>query len=124
MERKAGDFAVAGRSGRRIRRGVEGWRALIEAHKIGGQTVAEFCTQRGVPRSSFIKWRSTLSAVPTPKAKRPAPGFLSVPIRAEDLPTTASEPVELHVGAVRVRLSGVAATRIVDAIVRQIGTAA
>jgi hypothetical protein len=124
MEGKAGDLAVAGRSGRRIRRGVDGWRALIEEHKVGGQTVAEFCAQRGIPRSSFIKWRGTLSAVAAPKAKRAAPGFLSVPIRAAALPATVGEPVELHVGAVRVRLSGTAANRVVEAIVSHIGAAA
>ena len=54
MEHKPGDLVMAGRLGRRIRRGVEGWRALIEPHKIGGQTVAEFCAQRSVPRSSVV----------------------------------------------------------------------
>ncbi len=124
MGRKAGDLAVAGRTGRRIRRGVNGWRALIEEHKVAGQTVAEFCAQRRIPRSSFIKWRGTLCAAPAAKAKRLAPGFLSVPIRAADLPSAVSDPVELHIGAVRVRLSGTAATRVVEAIVRHIGTAA
>ena len=124
MEREAGDLAVAGRTGRRIRRGADGWRALIDEHKVAGQTVAEFCAQRRIPRSSFIKWRGTLSPVVATKAKRSSPSFLSVPIRPADFSETASEPVELHVGAMRIRLSGAGATRVVDAIVRHIGTAA
>jgi hypothetical protein len=54
---------------------------------VGGGTVAQYCEQRGIPRSSFIKWRGTLMAEPVRRTKRPASGFLSVPIRTSPGPS-------------------------------------
>jgi hypothetical protein len=102
---------------RRIRRGVEGWRALIVEQRSSGESIEAFCKKRAVPRSSFNKWRSKLEALPAPK-------FLPLPIRATSAGVTPAEAVELDVSGVRVRLSGAAATPIVDAIVARLAGSA
>lgn len=108
---------------RRIRRGAEGWKALIAAQRASGQTVTAFCAERGVPRSSFGKWRQKLDAAPT-KARSSAKRFLPVPIRAATPPTADTSPIELQLGAVRVRVSGAAASRLLDAIVARLAHSA
>jgi len=51
---------------KRIRRGIEGWRTLISQQRTSGETMEAFCAARGIPRSSFSKWRSRLESEPTP----------------------------------------------------------
>jgi len=59
------------RAGRRVRRTVDEWRALVEEHGASGESSAAFCTRRGIVLSSFNRARSRLAeatAVTTPKA--------------------------------------------------------
>ena len=107
---------------KRARRDETVWRELIAAHQASGQTVSAFCSERGVPRSSFGKWRRHLCIAPTqgrmaPAAKR----FLPLPIRANTPPPAETASIELDVGAMRFRVSGPAAVRIVDSILARIG---
>jgi hypothetical protein len=45
---------------------------------------------------------------------------LPVPIRSAASPTEISSPIELQLGAMRVRLSGAAASRVIDAILTRL----
>ncbi|BAP87627.1 putative uncharacterized protein [Burkholderiales bacterium GJ-E10] len=110
---------------KRARRDEETWNGLIAEQRASGQTVSAFCAQRGVPRSSFGKWRKRLGAAPTKGNRTPAgKGFLPLPIRESAPQPTESVSVELNVGAMRIRVSGAAAGRIVDSILARIATPA
>jgi len=107
----------AGNAWRRIRRGEDGWKELIAAQRSSRQTIAAFCSERRIPRSSFYKWQQKFRASPTKgRAKAAAKQFLPVPIRTATTQASASGAVELQLGAVRVQLAGAAASRVVEAI--------
>jgi len=106
-----------GSARRRIRRGEDGWKELIAAQGSSGQTIAAFCGERRIPRSSFYKWQQTFRASPTKgRARAAAKQFLPVPIRTATKPASDSGAVELQLGSVRVQLAGAAASRVVEAI--------
>lgn len=52
-----------GEVGKSQRRSKEAWRALIAGQATSGETIEAFCRSQGVSRSSFVRWRSLLSAV-------------------------------------------------------------
>ena len=105
----------------RVRRGAEGWKDLIAAHRASGQSVLAFCAEHGIARSTFGKWRRTLAATPD-KARSTAAEkrFLSVPIRSPATPAGDARAVEVRLGSVQVRLSGSAATEVLDVIIARI----
>jgi hypothetical protein len=90
---------------------------LIAAQRPSGQTIAAFCVEHRIPRSSFYKWQQKFGASLTKdRARAAAKQFLPVPIRAATTPASASGAVELQLGAVQVQLAGAAASRVVEAI--------
>lgn len=113
-----------GWTGKRARRDEDTWKTLLDEHRASGQTVSEFCAQRGVPRSSFGKWRKRLGAVAKENRTSATKQFLSLPIR-EGAPQP-SEPVsvEVNVGAMQIRVSGSAAGRIVESILARMAAPA
>ena len=98
---------------KRVRRGIEGWRTLILQQRASGETVDAFCAARGIPRSSFSKWRNQLESAPTPAAQ-----FLPVTVRSAAAATVG--PAEPQPGSVPVRLSRAAANRLLDAIIARL----
>src|SRR5207253_2825377 len=60
---------------KRVRRGIESWRTLILQQRASGEPVEAFCGARGIPRSSFSKWRNRLESAP-------AAQFLPVAVRS------------------------------------------
>jgi len=72
---------------------------LVEAWEASGQTIAEFCRERGVTKRRVSYWRSRLGS---PDArKREAPRSRMVPVRVVDeapMPTSASATcrIEAH----------------------------
>jgi len=45
---------------RRVRRGREGWRALLAGFKGSGLSAEAFCRREGISSASFYRWRSVL----------------------------------------------------------------
>jgi hypothetical protein len=111
MKAKEGDSGSA-TPRKRVRRGIEGWRTLILQQRASGETVEAFCAARGIPRSSFSKWRNRLESTPT----RPAQ-FLPVPVRPG---TAATAGLGERLGPVPVRLSRAAANKLLDAIIARL----
>lgn len=118
METESADLGLARK---RARRDEAVWRELIAAHQASGLAVSAFCSERGVPRSSFGKWRRRLGMAPT-KGRRPptVKRFLPLPIVGANTPPAEAASIELDVGPMRLRVSGAAATRIVDSILARI----
>jgi transposase-like protein len=102
------------------RRNAGQWARIIEAQRRSELTVVEFCRRRGIAKATFWYWRKRLvtSGKRVPVAQ-PVPGFLEMPIM-----TSAPERIEVDVGAMRVRLEGAAAARVVEAIVARVGSGA
>jgi hypothetical protein len=95
---------------KRIRRGIEGWRTLISQQRASGETVDAFCAARGIPRSSFSKWRNRLESTS-------ATQFLPVAVRSAN---SATAGLSEQLGPVPVRLSPAAANRLLDAIIARL----
>jgi len=112
------------------------WAELVEQQRTSGQSRTQFCRERGIALSSLDRW-SRLLRCDTP-AKPPAAGatprhagpatFLQIPlhatskaVKARDVAGGAIE-VTLDDG-VQVRLTGAAASAVVQAIVSRIGAA-
>jgi len=98
---------------KRVRRGIEGWRTLILQQCASGEPVEAFCGARGIPRSSFSKWRSRLESAPTPAAQ-----FLPVTVRSAAAATVG--PAEPQPGSVHRGLSRAAANKLLDAIIARL----
>ena len=95
---------------KRVRRGIEGWRTLILQQRASGETVDAFCAARGIPRSSFSKWRNRLESAP-------AAQFLPVAVRSA---TAAPAGLGEQLGPVPARLSRSAANKLLDAIIARL----
>jgi hypothetical protein len=98
---------------KRIRRGIEGWRTLISQQRASGETVEVFCAARGIPRSSFSKWRNRLETVPPSAAQ-----FL--PVALHSAATAIVGSAELQPGSAHMRLSRAAANKLLDAIIARL----
>lgn len=48
------------RADKRVRRGREGWRALLGGFKGSGLSAEAFCRREGISAASFYRWRSIL----------------------------------------------------------------
>jgi len=107
-----------GRKPQSAKRKAARWARIIEAQRQSDRTVVEFCRRRGVAKATFWYWRKRLvtSAMHELVAK-PAQRFLAVPIVAP-----IAERIEVDLGAMRVRLDGAQAARLVDAIVARVQT--
>jgi hypothetical protein len=95
---------------KRVRRGIEGWRTLILQQRASGETVDAFCAARGIPRSSFSKWRNRLESAP-------AAQFLPVAVRSA---TAATASLGEQLGPVPVRLSRAVANKLLDAMIARL----
>ena len=96
---------------KRIRRGIEGWRTLISQQRTSGEAMEAFCAARGIPRSSFSKWRKRLESASTPAAQ-----FLPVAVHSS---RAAAERGE-QLGPVPMRLCRAAANKLLDAIIARL----
>jgi len=115
VERVEQTVGPDGRRGHGARRSAAQWAQLIEAQRHSPLTVVEFCRSRRIAKATFWYWRRRL-ALAAKAPGIPAPQrFLAVPIVSP-----VAQPVEVDVGALRVRLEGLAAVRVVDAIVSAI----
>lgn len=107
----------------RTRHSAAEWTNLLRKQRGSGLTVEAFCTKHRLANSTYWHWRRRLEvlrpdeaqAVPAPM---PTPKFLAIRMNA------ASEAFEVQVGEMRVRLDGVAAQRVLEAIVARIAGAA
>ena len=111
------------KTGSRTRHSAAEWTKLLHKQRGSGLTVEAFCAKHRLANSTYWRWRRRLEvllpdqarAVPTPM---PAPKFLAIPMHAP------SEAFDVQVGEMRVRLGGVAAQRVLEAIITRIAGAA
>lgn len=93
------------------------WTKTIAEQRRSGLPVTEFCRRRGLAKATFWWWRKRLLRVaPATVVAPPVQRFLALP-----LVSPVAEHVEVDLGALRVRLEGAAATRVVDAIIARLG---
>lgn len=94
------------------------WAKLLREQRRSGLTVDVFCTERRLAKSTFWYWRRRFAVSVTQVAEvGTAANFLAVPVSAPN------ESFEILAGDLRVRLEGVAAQRVLDAIVARIAGA-
>ena len=94
------------------------WAKIITAQRQSDRTVVEFCRRRGIAKATFWYWRKRLATTEKQDlAVKPAQRFLAVPIVAP-----VAERIEVDLGAMRVRLDGAGAARVVDAIIARLGS--
>ena len=113
------------KAGSRTRHSATDWTKLLHKQRESGLTVEAFCAKHRLANSTYWRWRRRLEvllpdevqAVPTPTLA-PAPIFLPIPMNA------TGEALEVQVGETRVRLGGVAAQRVLEAIITRIAGAA
>ena len=108
---------VNGRKLQSVRRDATQWARIIEAQRQSDRTVVEFCRRRRIAKATFWYWRKRLVRAANPE--QGAQRFLAVPIVA---PATAH--IEVELGTLRMRLEGLAAARVIEAIVGRIDAGA
>jgi len=101
----------------RARHSAAQWAKVIAAQRRSTLTVAEFCRRHDIALATFGYWRRRLMR-PAAVAQS-AQQFLAVP-----LVTPAAQHIEVDLGTMRVCLDGIAAARVVDAIVARVGRGA
>jgi len=92
------------------------WVKRVSEWRGSGQTQKAFCSQRGVPLSTFQWWRAKLSRGPKTKA---AVSFVPVSVDAGSGVRDCAIEVELR-SRTRLRLEGEAALRALDRVVARI----
>lgn len=111
---------VNGRKPQSVRRNAPQWAKVIEAQRQSPLTVVEFCRRRRIAKATFWYWRKRLATTAKQElVAKPAQRFLAVPIMAP-----AAAHIEVELGGLRMRLEGMAAARIIEAIVGRIDTGA
>jgi len=116
VERDERTAGPNGRRGQGVRHSAAQWARLIETQRHSALTVVEFCRRRRIAKATFWYWRRRLALAATAPGMPAPQRFLEVPIVSP-----VAQPVEVGVGALRVRLEGLAAARVVDAIVAAVG---
>ena len=111
------------KGGSRTRHSTAEWTKLLRKQRGSGLTVEAFCAKHRLANSTYWRWRRRLEVLLPDEARAvpaqiPAPKFLAIPMNA------TSEAFEVQVGEMRVRLGGVAAQRVLEAIVARIAGAA
>ena len=102
------------------RRGAAHWAKIIEAQGQTALTVVAFCRRHRIAKATFWYWRRRLLTTHQQfGVAKPAQRFLAVPVL-----TPVVERIEVELGTMCVRLEGADATRVVDAIVARVGSAA
>ena len=107
----------------RTRHSTAEWTKLLRKQRGSGLTVEAFCAKHRLANSTYWRWRRRLEVLVPDEAQgvpapMPAPKFLAIPMNA------TSEAFEVQVGEMRVRLGGVAAQRVLEAIIARIAGAA
>ena len=105
----------------RKRHSAAEWTKLLHKQRGSGLTVEAFCAKHRLANSTYWRWRRRLEVLLPDQAQAvptPAPKFLAIPMHAP------SEAFEVQVGEMRVRLGGVAAQRVLEAIITRIAGAA
>ena len=111
---------LKGRKSQGARRKAARWAKIIEAQRQSSLTVVEFCRRRGIAKATFWYWRKRLvMAKKQELIVNPAQRFLAVPIVAP-----AGAHIEVELGPLRMRFEGMAAARVIEAIVGRIDTGA
>jgi hypothetical protein len=111
---------VNGRKPQNARRNAVRWSRIIEAQRQSPLTVVAFCRRRRIAKATFWYWRKRLATIERQElVAKPAQRFLAVPIVAP-----AAAHIEVELGALRLRLEGMSATRVIEAIVGCIDTGA
>lgn len=111
---------LKGRKSQGAQRKAARWAKIIEAQRQSDRTVVEFCRRRRIAKATFWYWRKRLAtAEKQDLVAKPAQRFLAVPIVAP-----AAAHIEVELGALRMRLEGMAAARVIEAIVGRIDTGA
>ena len=106
----------SGRKPQRAQIKAARWTRIIEAQRKSDLTVVEFCRRRRLAKATFWYWRRRLATTEKQElAAKPAQRFLAVPLVAP-----VAERIEVDLGAMRVRLGGAGAARIVEAIVAHV----
>lgn len=108
---------LKGRKSQGARRNAAQWAKIIETQRQSDRTVVEFCRRRRIAKATFWYWRKRLVRAANPE--RGAQRFLAVPIVAP-----AAAHIEVELGTLRLRLEGMAAARVIEAIVGRIDTGA
>jgi hypothetical protein len=109
-----------GRKPQSARRNAAQWARIIEAQRHSPLTVVEFCRRRRIAKATFWYWRKRLATTAKQAlVAKPAQRFFAVPIVA---PVAAH--IEVELGTLRMRLEGMAAARVIEAIVGRIDTGA
>ena len=108
---------LKGRKSQGALRNAARWAKIIEAQRQSDRTVVEFCRRRRIAKATFWYWRNRLARAANPE--RGAQRFLAVPIVAP-----ATTHIEVELGTLRLRLEGLAAARVIEAIVGRIDTGA
>ena len=109
-----------GRKPQSVRRNAAQWVKIIEAQRQSDRTVVEFCRRRGIAKATFWYWRKRLVVAKKQELiVNPAQRFLAVPIVAP-----AGAHIEVELGPLRLRFEGMAAARVIEAIVGRIDTGA
>lgn len=111
------------KGGSRKRHSTAEWTMLLRKRRGSGLTVEAFCEKHGLANSTYWRWQRRLEGrlpdeAQAVAAQIPAAKFLAIPMNA------AGEGFEVQVGEMRVRLGGVAAQRVLEAIVGRIAGAA
>ena len=109
------------KTGSRTRHSAAEWTKLLHKQRGSGLTVAAFCAKHRLANSTCWRWRRRLEVLLPDQAQAvptPTPKFLAIPMHAP------SEAFEVQVGEMRVRLGGVAAQRVLEAIITRIAGAA
>jgi hypothetical protein len=99
------------------------WQRHVEERARLGQSVHAYCMERGLALNTFRRWAQRLEGrekAPTRKQGKAKVAFLQVPIeRAQH--EAALSPIEVSLGpAVRIRLEGEAAVRVLGLVLARL----
>lgn len=115
---------------RRARRDRAWWEQAVARLQASGMSAAAFAQQEGIGYATLRRWRGRLKANTSagPQPARQAPKFVALRLREGGAVTgkgdAALAPIEVEIdGALRMRLSGQAATRLLDALLGRIHSA-
>lgn len=83
--------------GKRVRRGADEWRAIVDRQAASGIGVEDFCTSEGLSRSVFNRWRLRFTG--PVRAPRPRPTKASTPFIEVGQLGMSRETLRLELGS-------------------------
>lgn len=112
---------------RRARRDRAWWEQAVARLEASGMSAAAFAQREGMGYKTLRRWRARLkgSTSARPQRAQQGPKFVALPLfeggAAADTQDAVLAPIEVQIdGALRIRLSGQAATRMIDALLGRI----